>query len=117
MVTFTYLGNTIQLRDPQLGNRRIVKLRTTIKRAMSGRVWAYANTPGLITLNLNFNHENRPKILEMIDFVRVSAGQFISYTDHNGLVWTGKIISQTFEETHVGRVNNEFQIEFEGTHV
>lgn len=115
MVTFVYNTTTLTLRNPIIGNKKRLDFRQTIKRSMSGKFWTYRNYQPIIVLELEFEHENRPTMLLVIDFLRLSAGQLITYTDHHSVAYTGKIITAPFDETHLGRVNNVFALQFELT--
>lgn len=115
MVTFEYLDFKIELPSPNNGDTQTIKLRTKPYRAMDGTVWSYISTPNQYVFKLSFGNVNRPKILEMIQFLKDTTGiTEIIYTDYEKVPWIGTILTKPFESQHVGPRNSSFSLEFEG---
>lgn len=117
MVTFTYQTVKVVLPSPELHDAENLGLPVVIDRAKSGAIYAFKKLSKPITkLSLVFQHVNRPKILEVINLLQLSAGNYLTYKDHRNVVWSGKILNSPFEATHAKIRNNQFTIEFEGAH-
>lgn len=109
MVTFTYLATVLTLPSPELKDVEKLNLRSQIDRSMNGTIRAYKGSPPFKQFKLNFAHVNRPKVLEVISFLKASAGQPVSYTDYNNMTFKVVILDDPFEATHTAVRNNTFE--------
>lgn len=116
MVKFVYNALELQLPSPRLNDTESLELNFHMDRSMNGTIYAFRKqSVPQERLSIFFEHTNRPKVIEVIAFLKASMGQFVQYTDYNGVVWTGKILTQPFTATHASIRNNTFNLEFEGT--
>lgn len=117
MITLVGRSAGITLPNPKLGDRERLDLRVVYRRMMDGSVVSYIKGPVIKTFELEFENLNRPKMIEVIKFLNVVAGQSVIYKDYNNQSWSGRIVNYPFETTHVAPRNNTFQIIFEGRSV
>ena len=115
MVTFAYSGTQLVLPNPQLGNREAINLRGKYNRMMDGGIYGYKLGIPITSFDLDFANVNRPKVLETINFLRASAGQIVTFTDHRNVVWTGHLMDAPFDASHAAIRDNRFKLMFEGT--
>lgn len=113
MVSFGGAGQTLILPSPQLGDRERIDLRFVYKRMMDGTIRSYKMGTPITVLEIEFKNVNRPKVLEVINFLRATAGKIINYVDYREVSWTGRIMNQPFESTHVAIRDNSFTLIFE----
>lgn len=115
MVLFEFQSLRLQLPSPKPGDTETVKLRTKIYRSMDNTLWSYMASPTQQVLRLEFGNVNRPKILEVSEFIKAAAGSgAVYYTDYDKVRWRGVILNTPFESTQVAPRNNTFTLEFEG---
>lgn len=113
MVQFTYSGYVLVLPSPKLGDLETIDLRTKTDRSMNGNIWTYKDAPALSQFHIEFEHVNRPKVIEVINFLKVSEGQAVQYTDYNGDIFKVVILNDPFESVHASIRNNQFSFDLE----
>lgn len=117
MVIFSFQNHQLKLPSPRLDDSESLVLNVHIDRAMNGKFYAFKKQSKVQQrLSMFFEHVNRPLILEVIAFLKVSAGQQIKYIDYDNVIWVGKLLTMPFSETHRNIRDNQFNLEFEGTH-
>ncbi len=113
MSEIAYSSSKVTLPSAQFGNKLVLKMRTNIQKSMSGKFWAYKTTPNTLLLDISFQNLNRNKILEVRDFLIISAGKEVWYTDHHQAIWKGKVRTKASDFTHSAIRNNQFRLEIE----
>lgn len=113
MVTFAGVGSTLALPSPQLGNRERINLRFVYKRMMNGTIRSYRLGPPITVLEMEFKSVNRPKITEVVAFVRATASQKLTYVDYRGQTWHGRLMNLPYDFTHNAIRDNSFTLTFE----
>lgn len=113
MAQLLWTSHKVTLPSAKFGNQLILHLRTKINRAMSNKFWAYKTTPVRQSLVITFADMNRPTILKIRDFLIVSAGKEVWYTDHAGRIWKGYVTTSAHVFEHVAIRNNTFNLEME----
>jgi len=109
--TVTYLPN------PEFGDSEALLDEVQKKRAIDGTLYTYVKTTARRKLIFQFIL-TREKALELYYFFQSYFTTTISLTDHNGIEWSGKFISNPFDFGGHGRdEEQEIQFEFEGTKV
>lgn len=94
---------TLNVRSPQLGNSEQYNIKTQFQLAMDATVYSTIDTPVSKTLLLTFTHLTKAVIDSFITFFKASAGEIISYTDHESNIWRGVIVNNPFEAATDGR--------------
>jgi len=94
---------TLNVRNPQLGNSEQYNIKTQFHLAMDATVYSTIDTPVSKTLLLTFTHLTKAVVDSFIAFFKVSAGEIISYTDHDTNIWRGVIVNNPFEAATDGR--------------
>ena len=112
-VQFTYELVTLELRNPELSDTLTGILGTAYRISMTGSVRAYKKTPIKDRLLMNFTELTCKDIDEIIDFIKLTSGQVVSFIDWLGGEYTGYIINNPFEVTNANRTRTQFSIEFE----
>jgi hypothetical protein len=114
---------TIQMRDPEMQDSETLTFGTKFKTMMDGSIRSRRQTPAPIKLTLKWTELTRTKALELQQFLTVSAGQQILYSDFNDQNWSGKILTGPFEITtpslgygsgSTRKEANSVTLEFEG---
>lgn len=113
MITFAGQGTSLVLPSPKLGDKEHIDLRFNYKRMMDGTVRSYKTGNPIISLEFEFQNINRPKILEVVTFVRSTEGKIITYTDYNNLVQTGRLMNLPYDFVHTAIRDNTFSLRFE----
>jgi len=90
-------------------------LNVHIDRAMLGKFYAFKKLSKPQTvLSLFFENVNRPTVINTINFLAASNGNFLTYIDYDGVKWNGAILTNDIHATHVKIHDNQFTLEFEG---
>lgn len=84
------------------------------KRAMTGKLYAYKSTNEKSQFVLSFSYLDRSKIIELFNFMKMSAGQEINYLDSDGVHRRGRLLGSLRDSTEIGRHNNSIVLIFEG---
>jgi len=112
---------TLNLRNPNLGNSEQTEIRTQFRRAMDGDIHSYRRTAATKKLLLIFAEISKPNLQEVFDFIALSAGDEIKYTDHDAVVWRGYIVNEPVQSQTTSKKGgscievNTFTIEFIGS--
>lgn len=118
MISFRLNSLSISLPNPQIGNTTTYNMNFLARRAMDGTLYSYRKGSRVDTLKLSFIAMSRDKIIEMIDFVKQTAGKNIIYRDFSSVDYLGKITNSPFDSTDRGaNCMSEFDLEFELTWV
>lgn len=109
MFTMTFGSESIELRNPDFGNRHSVEVRRIQRRSRGGDLIIYRDDdwPKTSVLEYRFSALKQDKVTELLYFLRISLGQIISYTDHEGFVRSGIIVEPTAPTSEEGR--SDFQ--------
>lgn len=126
MITFSEatLPLSIGMKNPELQDAEEVATNTVVHTAMNGDLRTYRRTPATLKLTLTFRTLTRVKALELRAFVLATFGMILTYADHRGGTWRGKLLVEDLdiltEELGSGRDGirkeaNTIILEFEGT--
>ncbi len=87
----------VGLRNPKFGNVHSVHLQTIAKRSRNGVLYLFKRTPTYESFKLDFDRIDETKFVRLIEFMKATAGQLITYKDHKGVKWNGYILTDPFE--------------------
>jgi len=107
MINFTSPYGSIDLPDPILGDSEQLNVKTIFNFCMLRRVHSTKRTLSHSVLNLLFAELTTTQKDAFVTFLKGSRGQNSVYTDYDSVAWTGTIIGDPFEFTHVGTKNVE----------
>lgn len=114
MVIFSLKSQRIVLPSPRLNDSETLVIPTVIDHAKDGSIYAFKRQSLPKTrLSLYFEHMNRPKILELITFLKSAMGNLVQYIDYEGTVWLCVFITEPFDFTHTAIRNNAVTLEIE----
>jgi hypothetical protein len=87
------MGVTTQvtLRNPDLSNVNRLETEVSARMAMDGTLYSRRRTSQPTVLSWSFHALTRPKVLEFLAFLELSAGQQVRLVDFNGVQWLGKV--------------------------
>lgn len=121
---FSNVQYSIALKNPELFDNVLLSVRSTYYKSMDGDTYGYKKTPALKKHMLRYINLSRRKALELVQFVKDSAGLEVKYIDKDGDVWKGHILNNPAEVTTDARgrghsdderkESNVITIEFEG---
>jgi len=112
-VQFTFESIVLELRNPELSDTLTGILGTAYRISMTGSVRAYKKTPIKDRILMNFTELTCKDIDEIIDFIKLTAGERIGFTDWRDREYEGYIINNPFEVTQDNASRTQFSIEFE----
>jgi hypothetical protein len=86
-------ADTIELRNPELGNSESVDVKTAQNETRYGRLSVFRNPiwPKKTTLEFDISVITKAKALELHDFLVNCLGREVTLTDHESRVWVGVI--------------------------
>lgn len=99
MITFAYPwkapATTVDLRDPELGDKTEINVKVRLLTMMDGTIRTRRATPATTLLMLKFTELTRRKALELRDFLVASEGAKLRYFDYLGNQWSGYILTDS----------------------
>jgi len=118
-VILTYGSWSLTLKVPRFGNTDSIELSRVQRNSRAGDliIWAHPSWPKTEILKFSFVNLSNTKAKEFLAFLDATLGQDITLTDHEGVVWTGFIITPETPITQSGREDKVscggFNCEFE----
>lgn len=118
-VTFTYKGKEYKYRRPDLGNIDEISFQRVNRRSRGGDIIIFRDDdwPKTETLNLNFTFVNEKDGIDLLQFIKLSLGDLVTYKDHENRVWEGVIQNPTAELIQTGPSIWTLNMVFEGGQV
>ena len=113
---------TLTLRNPELGDSEGLDIKIRFQITMNGEIYSHRRTPENKRLILTFRSVTKALVLELRDFIKLSSGEEIKYTDYNAVIWRGYITSNPIESATESKIVNgtcievsAFTLEFKGS--
>lgn len=115
MITLAQGALSIQLRNPDFGNSDTIEIRRINRktRGLELVVFRDPSWPKTRTFKVNFTFLKQDDLLRLLDFIHRTLGQIVTYTDYNGRVWNGIIITPGDEVSQPGTDNFAAQFTFQ----
>ncbi len=107
MITLTKGSLSIQLRNPEFGNTEAIEIRRINRKSRGGDLFVFRDPiwPKSRTFQVKFSFLKEDDISRLLDFVHQTTGQVVTYTDYEGQVWNGIIITPGDEVSQPGTNN------------
>lgn len=105
MFTMTFGTRTITLRNPDFGNKHGVEVRRIQAKTRGGDLLIYRDPMWAKTsfFEYKFSFLTQDKLTELLEFMKLTLGQIISITDHEGFTRSGIITSPNDPVSQEGR--------------
>jgi hypothetical protein len=118
-VTFTYDEKDYEFRRPEMGNVDEISFQRVNRNTRGGDLVVFRDDdwPRTEILNLNFVFVKEADGFKMMEFIKLSLGQLVLYTDHENRVWEGVIQNPDTELIQTGRSFWAVNLIFEGDQV
>lgn len=113
---FTFGPRDYEFRRPILGNGNALMFTRINRRTRGGDLIIFRDNewPKTETLNLTFDFDTDAEMKRMLNMLRITAGEFIYYRDHENRLWYGIIQNPEAEAQQSGRNSYTITIVFEG---
>lgn len=107
MITLASGSLSIQLRNPEFGNSDSVDVRRINRKTRGGDLMVYRDPiwPKTRIFKVNFIFLKQDDLSRLLDFIHRTVGQIVTYTDYEGQVWSGIIITPGDEVSQPGTNN------------
>ena len=113
---------TLTLRNPELGDSEGLDIKTQFQITMNGDVHSHRRTPENKKLLMTFRNITKSLTLDLRNFIKISSGSEIKYTDYNSVIWRGYIINNPIESATESKIVDgtcievsTFTLEFNGS--
>jgi len=88
---------SISLPKPDFGDVRAVGLNDAATMTEDGSYVVYRRTPHPTTITLTWSMLTRKQVLELVAFLRDSAGETVRFRDHHLVLWDVRVLSRPHE--------------------
>ena len=114
MITFRYAADSIELPNPQLGDKQNNDYGVALDMAISSAVYSHIKTPERISLVMNFVDVDKTERDDFITFLENYEHLLVEFDDWLGTTWEGYFLD-SFECATERNNRYRFSIQFEGT--
>lgn len=96
MILFDYQGNVIVLPSPSTFPSLSLDLKVFSRRSMAGTLYGYISTPIEYSQTIEINLQKCPvgKRVELINFIKLAAGNEFTYIDQYNTTWTVRLLTE-----------------------
>lgn len=100
MITLTKGTLSLQLRNPDFGDRESIEVRRINRKTRGGDLVMYRDPawPKYATYTYSFSYLSQDDLYKLIEFMKSTLGQEITITDYEGRVLSNCIITTPTEE-------------------
>jgi len=97
------------LKNPEFADEQALSIKMTHSMAMDGTFYSYISTKGVDErkLTFSFTKVHRAKCLEILAFLDKYAGGRIRLKDHNGVLWTVRLLTEPQELRVLYKMNHD----------
>lgn len=116
MVTFTYGTLSVQLRNPDFGDKEDIEIRRINRKTRGGDLVMYRDPswPKFVTYDWKWSFLKQSDLYRMLDFMKRSLGQRITVVDYEGRTLSNAIITTPAEQfSQDGREDYKAALKFQ----